>query len=501
MIDAHLPVLTIVIPLIGAPLCVVLRGPRLTWIFALAVTWTTLGLTLRMLQRVLAEGTVSYALGGWAAPWGIEYRVDTLSAFVLVILAAIGAVCLVIAPRSIEEEVPPPRRYIFHAMYLLCLAGMLGVTATGDAFNVFVFLEIASLSSYVLISLGRQRRALFAAYRYLVMGTIGATFILIGIGLLYMMTGTLNMADLHERLREPWAGGGGLVRETRTILVAFCFLTVGFSIKLAMFPLHHWLPDSYAYAPSPVTAFLSGTTTKMAFYIILRFYFTVLGGEFVFDTMKVGAALLPLALVTIYVGSVVAIYQQDLKRMLAYSTIAQIGYMVLGMSLNNEYGLAGGIVHLFNHAVTKAGMFLALACVMLRVGSVQLNDLRGIGRRMPWTTFAFVLGGLSLIGVPLTAGFISKWYLIVGALKNGWWPVAGLVLIGSLLAGVYVWRVVETAYFQDPPDDGKDVREAPLVMLLPAWLLIGASIVFGIWASATAGTAMRAARELMGGGS
>ena len=177
MIDAHLPVLLIVLPLFSAPLCVILRGPRLTWYYALAITWTTLYLALRMLFIVKGQpDPMSYQLGNWAPPWGIEYRVDALNAFVLVILSLIGAVCLVIAPRTLGDEVPASRRYIFYTMYLLCLAGMMGVTITGDAFNVFVFLEIASLSSYVLISLGRQRRALLAAYRYLIMGTIGATF-------------------------------------------------------------------------------------------------------------------------------------------------------------------------------------------------------------------------------------------------------------------------------------------------------------------------------------
>ena len=192
MIAAHLPALQVVIPLIAAPVCLLLRHSGLVWGFALLVSWSTLGIAAALLDQVLASGTISYAMGNWAAPWGIEYRVDTLSAFV----AGIGAVVMPFARTSVRREIPADRISLFYTAYLLCLAGLLGITITGDAFNLFVFLEISSLSSYILISLGKDRRALTAAYRYLVMGTIGATFILIGVGLLYMMTGTLNMADL-----------------------------------------------------------------------------------------------------------------------------------------------------------------------------------------------------------------------------------------------------------------------------------------------------------------
>ena len=486
----HLPILQVVIPLLSAPLCLLLRNGRLAWMFTLAVSWLVLVGAVWLLLQVLAHGTVSYALGTWPAPWGIEYHLDHVSAFVLLIVSGISAVVLPFAGKSVAREIPADRVSLFYTLYLLCLTGLLGIVITGDAFNLFVFLEISALSSYALISQGRDRRALTASYHYLILGTIGATFILIGVGLLYMMTGTLNMQDLAARLPA--------VTDTRTVRTAFAFLVVGISLKLALFPLHLWLPNAYTYAPSVVTAFLAATATKVGVYVLLRFVFTIFGAAFAFQAMSLGPILLVLALLAIFNASTVAIFQDNLKRMLAYSSVAQIGYMVLGISFASLTGLTAGILHLFNHALMKGALFLALGAVFYQLGTVQLTQLRGLGRRMPWTMAAIVIGGLSLVGVPLTVGFISKWYLILAALESGWWPVAVLVLLGSLLAMVYIGRLVETAYFHAPPEDDREVREAPLSMLLPIWTLILANLYFGIDTSLTVGVARQAAALLLG---
>ena len=489
MIREQLPALQIVLPLVAAPLCVILRRRIPVLALAIAVAWSTFAIAVSLLLQVLADGPIAYALGGWAPPWGIEYRIDPLAGFVLVFVSLIGAVTLSYAPRSLAREIPSDRLHLFIAAFLLCLTGLLGIVITGDLFNVFVFLEISALSSYVLIGMGRDRRALTAAFQYLVLGTIGATFILIGIGLLYMMTGTLNMADMAVRLPD--------VMTTRTVLAALGFLSIGLFIKMALFPLHVWLPNAYTYAPSTVTAFLAATATKVSVYLMLRFVFTVTNIKMDFGFSDLGAVMIALSLAGIFVASTVAIFQQDVKRLLAYSSVAQIGYMVLGISFASVTGVTATIVHLFNHALTKGGLFLAMGCFALVAGGVRLKDLEGCGKTYPWTTFAWVLGGLSLIGVPGTAGFVSKLYLIRAALEAGVWPVAALILLSSLLALVYVWRVVEVAYFRAAPE-GVEKREAPLSMLIPTWVLIGASVVFGIWTSASAGVAARAAEALLG---
>ncbi|HOW61973.1 MAG TPA: monovalent cation/H+ antiporter subunit D family protein [Candidatus Contendobacter sp.] len=488
---AHLPALQVVIPLISAPLCALLPAGRAVWLAAMTASWLAFLMAALLLNQVLAHGPISYLMGSWPVPWGIEYRVDALNAYMLLIVAGIGAIVMTFGRVIVENRIrlPVNKQPWFYTAYLLCLTGLLGITITGDAFNVFVFLEISSLSSYVLISIGRDRRALTAAYQYLIMGTIGATFILIGIGLLYVMTGTLNMGDLAARIPA--------VADTRTVRAAFAFLTIGVSLKLALFPLHLWLPNAYAYAPSVVTAFLAATATKVAVYVLLRFFFTIFGAKFSFEAMQLDKVLLPLALVGIFSASLVAIFQTNVKRMLAYSSVAQIGYMILGISLVSVTGLTAGISHLFNHALMKGALFMALGCISFRVGAAELDRMAGVGRAMPWTMGAFVIGGLSLIGVPLTAGFVSKWYLIVGALEKGWWPVAVLVLITSLLAVIYIWRVVEVAYFKPAPE-GRVVREAPLALLVPTWALALANLYFGLDTSLNAGVARLAAQSLLG---
>ena len=492
MVAQHFPVLQVVLPLLTAPVCVLLRRAWLAWLAALAVSWVAFGIAGLLLAEVLAGGPLSYALGGWAAPWGIELRVDAVNAFVLLIVAGVGAIVMLFAPKSVEREIGGDRAYLFYTAYLLCLAGLLGVTITGDAFNLFVFLEISSLSSYVLISLGQDRRALYAAYQYLILGTIGATLYLIGVGLLYQVTGTLNMMDLAGRIE-----GQETVRGVR---VAFAFLTVGISLKLALFPLHLWLPNAYAYAPSVVTAFLAATATKVAVYALLRVFFSIFGADFSFDTMLLGKILMPLAVLAMFMASTVAIFQADVKRMLAYSSVAQIGYMILGISLASVLGVAAGMLHLFNHALMKAALFLALGCVFWRIGSVKIDDMAGLGRRMPWTMAAIVAGGLSLIGIPGTVGFVSKWYLIQAALERDAWWLALLILASSLLAVIYVWRVVECCYFRPSPDKAPS-GEAPLSLLIPTWILVTANIWFGIDTRLSAGTAVRAAEYLLGAGS
>ena len=490
MLLANLPALQVVIPLVSAPVCLLLRNPRHAWAWSTLVSWLVLAMAIMLAQRVYVMGTLSYAIGAWATPWGIEYRIDMAGALMILVIATIGALVMPYAWRSIQHELHNKHTGLFYTCYLLCLTGLLGIVVTGDAFNLFVFLEISSLSSYVLISLGSKRRALTAAFQYLVMGTIGATFILIGIGLLYMMTGTLNMLDISQRLPE--------VADTRTIRVAFAFVTVGVSIKLALFPLHIWLPNAYTFAPSVVSAFIAATATKAGVYVLLRFFFTVFGIRFSFAAMHVGEILMLLAVAAILIASLVAIFQNNVKRMLAYSSVAQIGYIILGISLATTDGVTAGMLHLFNHALIKSALFLSLGCIFLRLGSVELQDMHGLARQMPWTMAAFVAGGLSLVGLPLTAGFISKWYLVSALLMDGYWPLAVLILVSSLLALIYIWRVVEAACFHVPGAAMHRVKEAPVSMLIPTWLLIGANLYVGINASLITDIAQQGAATLIG---
>jgi multicomponent Na+:H+ antiporter subunit D len=339
-------------------------------------------------------------------------------------------------------------------------------------------MEIASLASYVLISAGSDRRALPAVFKYLIMGTIGATFYLIGVGLIYMMTGTLNLADMESRLSN--------VTELKPIMVAAGFITVGLALKAALFPLHAWLPNSYTYAPHIATAFLAACSTKIALYVLLRFDFVVLQGNLIGHDVQFAGFLMPLALVAILVASGVALFETHLKRLLAYSSIAQLGYIWLGASFVTTAGLTASVVHMFNHALAKGTLFLAVACLGLRFASLTLNDIKGAARFMPWTMAAFVLAGMSLVGVPGTAGFISKWYLISAALEQGSVGVlvVAVILISSLMAAAYLWRVVEAAYFGEIATSSthipEKITEAPPLLLAVVWIAALANVYFGL---------------------
>ncbi|PKO87424.1 MAG: cation:proton antiporter [Betaproteobacteria bacterium HGW-Betaproteobacteria-12] len=489
---AHLPALQVVLPLLSAPLAVLLRHGGFAFAVVTAAAWAAFAAAIGLWWQVGEVGVISYHIGSWAPPWGIEYRVDRLTSFVLLLVSGMAAVVLPYSRASIEREIPRELHYLYYAMFGLCLTGLLGITITGDAFNIFVFLEISSLSTYVLIALGRDRRALAAAYRYLIMGSIGATFIVIGIGFLYLMTGTLNLVDMAERLRA--------IDNSRPVLAALAFLTVGISLKLALFPLHQWLPNAYTYAPSAVTAFLAATATKVSVYVLIRFWFSVFGETLVFDKLPLPQIMLLLSLAAMFIASFTAIFQDNLKRLFAYSSIGQIGYITLGLSFDSVNGLTASIVHLVNHGLSKAAIFLLIGGMVAAAGAVTFDRLGGLAKRMPLTCFGVVIAGLSLIGVPGTAGFISKWYLIMAALEKGQFWLVGAILLSSLLAVAYIWRFVEVAYFRSPPAGHEARSEAPLTLLIPAWLLVGATIWFGLDTSFTVGSALDAAQQLVRNG-
>ena len=493
-ISDHLPILQIIIPFIAAPLIVFIGQRKLAWPIAFFASTAAFVISCLLLSQVIGGGIISYQIGGWAPPLGIEYRVDAANGFVLFLVTGIATVVLPYARKSVDAEISKPKQTLFYALFLLCMTGLLGVTITADAFNVFVFLEISSLSTYVLIASGsyRDKRALTAAFNYLIMGTIGATFFVIGLGFLYMATGTLNMADLADRLSGQY--------ESRTVRAGFAFILVGMGLKIAIFPLHFWLPNAYTYAPSAVTAFLAATATKVAVYVLLRFIFSVFQPAFLAETSTLELIFYPFALLAMFTASLAAIFQRDLKRMLAYSSIAQIGYMLLGIALFSETGLTATIIHLFNHGITKALLFMGVGAYVLRSGSSFYVHLHGLGKTMPWTSAAVVIGGISLIGVPGTAGFLSKWLLVQAAIEKGYWPLAMLIVASSLLAVMYVWRLIETLYLS-PPNGERTIQEAPLSMLLPLLIMALACIYFGFETDITLGAAKTAAQALLAGSS
>ncbi|MFQ3610542.1 MAG: monovalent cation/H+ antiporter subunit D family protein, partial [Fimbriimonadales bacterium] len=443
MLTEHLPILHVLIPLVGAivvlaggVLCPVRQG---AWGLTFLVVLASGGCATLLVPPVLEQGRVSYALGNWAPPYGIEYAVDSLSLLLILLITGLASLITLYTKRSIQRDIAPNLHPYFYSAYLLFLGGLLGMVTTADLFNLYVFLEIASLAGYALIAVGRRREALLASYNYLIIGTIASTIFLLGVGYLYMITGTLNMPDLRLRLAELYG--------SRTLLVGMAFITLGLSVKMALFPLHTWLPNAYTYAPDAVTALMASLTTKVGVYTTFRVFFGVLKPSFLSQVVPLEEIFMFLGASAIIAGSLMAIFQQNLKRMLAYSSVAQIGYMVLGLAMLNIPGMMGGVIHIVNHAVIKAGLFLAVGNLIYRTGAEQIEELNQVARRMPLTMVAFTLCALALIGVPLTAGFVTKWYLILGSIEAGRWFIVPVVVVGALLAAVYLWRVIERAYF------------------------------------------------------
>ena len=470
----QLPALAVAVPLACAPFAALLRTGLPAWTVATVASVASFAFAVLLAGSVGGLDELSYAVGSWPVPYGIELRITSFSALLLLIITGASSAALLAGRHSLETEVAAPRHPFFYAAWLLVLGGLIGIVVSGDAFNIFVFMEVSSLATYILVAGGSNPRALPAVFKYLVMGTIGATFYLIGVGLIYMMTGTLNLADMGTRIHD--------VADLKPILAAVGFVTIGLILKAGLFPLHVWLPNTYAWSPHIVTAFIAACSAKVSLYVLLRFDFMVFQGSLVDHQLQFSGFLMPLAVLAILVASGVAMAEGNLKRLLAYSSVAQIGYVVLGASLMTASGLTAGIIHMFNHALAKGAMFLAVAGIAIRITSLRLEDLAGIGRLMPWSTAAFMLAALSLIGIPGTAGFVSKWYLISAALDAGTVGVALVVVIvaSSLMTVAYIWRIAETMYFRAPLDNAAGVRDAPPWMLGVLWVVALANVWFGL---------------------
>ena len=411
-------------------------------------------------------------------PWGIEYVIGAFNAYVLVIVLFICLLTAIYAKRSMERE--QPRKIVtFYVVFQLLVTGLCGIVVTGDIFNLYVFLEVASLAAYALIAVAGGR-ALKASYNYVIMGSIGACFYLLGAGFLYAVTGSLNMADISHLL-PPLYGN-------KVVQAAFVFFVVGLSIKMALFPLHIWQPDAYTYAPSAVTVIIAAAMSKVSIYAFITILFSVFTTAFIQIYVPITTVLSWVAAIAIIVGSVIAIMQTNLKRMLAYSSVSQIGYIVLGVGLfSTQWGLTGALIHILNHAITKGCLFMVAGAIIYRTGLWNIRDFTGLGKKMPYTCAAFTIAALSMIGVPPTVGFITKLCLLLASLEAVEYVFVGVILASTLLNLVYFWRVIERMYFVREEEVGEkegksEIKkdEAPMSMVVPALILGALCVIVGI---------------------
>ena len=447
MTDA-LPLL-VVVPIVFAlaPIAVGRVRESAGWLAAVAAALIHLGLSVSVLATVLAAGRTSYAVGAYPPPFGIELVADGVSA-VLVVLVSVVTLATVVYARSAG-----PRSNTFYSELLILTAGISGVVVTGDLFNLYVFLEITGLATYALVATGRSPAAALASLKYLLVGTIGASLYLLGVGYLYISTGSLNMADLAGLLPE-------LGYDSPLVLTGFALIVVGLSVKTALFPLHTWQPDAYAESPDSVTAYISALVSTAAAYALFRVIYAVFTPAFDAAVPAALDVLVVLASVSVVVGSVLAVLQSDLKRMLAYSSVAQFGLVVAGFAVGNATATLGGLVHLVGHGVMKAGLFVAVGSLATVAGGRTVDDLAGMADRAPVVSAAFATLAFALVGVPPAVGFAGKWHIVLGAVEAGRWIVAGVAVVSTLLTLAYFARVVERLYFRDAPA-APDVADHP----------------------------------------
>ena len=442
---SQLPILLLLPLLFGAVLAVLasLWRPVAAQVVAVLATATTLVFAVIALFQVVRDGPISYALGGWAPPVGIEYVLDPLSAYLVTIVAVVGLM-IAIYPVEVGFDVRPQRYVPLYPLVLLLLSGLTGVMLSGDLFHLFVFIEIYALATYPLVALGGDR-GVFASLRYLLLGTIGSGLYLLGVGFLYFSTGTLNMADMAEQLVG--------ISDSPTVLGALALIVIGLALKMALFPLHVWLPDAHSYSPPAVAALLAAVQVKAGAYALLRILYDVFGPAYLgAEGLPVTTALTWFGAAGIVVGSVLAIQQPDIKRMLAYSTVAQLGYIGVGIGLGTPLALVGAMLHVLNHAVMKSGLFLVAGGIIQQTGLKTIARFSGLGKRMPLTMTGFALLALSMIGIPPTAGFFSKWYLVLGSLDADNVVLAVVIGTSSLLTAVYFLRLFERIFVVEPEE-------------------------------------------------
>ena len=473
------PVLLVIIPLLSALLVNMLGLINRRYCFPMAV----LGIlgsfvaSVITLIRVIENGVISYRLGGWPPPFGIEYVVDHFNGLVLVTVSFVSLMAVLFSKESVKQELPEKIPQ-FYTLFVLLVTGLLGMTVTGDAFNLYVLLEITALTGYALIAMG-DNRALVASFNYVILGTIGASFYLLGVGHLYIMTGSLNMADLLTILPDLYS--------LNAVFIAMLLILVGTWIKMAFFPMHGWLPNAYTYAPSAAGCLVAPLVTKVSVYIMIRIMLSVFSPLYVYSVVGLSETIVWMAVIAIISGSILALAQTDFKKMLTYLIVAEVGYMVGGAWLASSTGLTGAILHIVNDALMTLCLFIFAGIVIYKRGGHQLQDLAGLYKKMPVTMAAFTVGALSMIGVPPTAGFFSKWYLILGAIDAGRYHFMAALLVSSLVNAILFFRVIEIAYFEPKVDhhggetEKVVVDEAPLSMLVPLIIVALSLIVIGLY--------------------
>ena len=474
------PVLLIAVPLglaFALPLFGLFSRKLLKYIPVLALLFN-LVVSLILLPRVM-ERPIQVFIGGFPPPFCINLMVGPVGILFAALISLVGLLVSIYATDYIREG--PGEKY--HVLYLLLLTGATGVVLTGDIFNLYVFFEILCISSYALVAYQGDKPAIESAVKYLLQGAVGSSLILIGVGLLYGLFGTLNMADIAGRIDSV---------SPISVFVPLALMITGFGVEAAIFPLNAWLPDAHSSAPSSISAILSGIAIEVGLYAIVRVTFTVFGASSIFMFLTF------LGILTLLIGEMCAFSQTNIKRMLAYSSIGQIGLILFALTIATPNGVTGGLFQLISHTLGKALLFLATGYMIYRTGSMDISTFKGMGKRMPLTSLAFTIGAFSLVGLPPFAGFPGKFLIVRAALAEEttlFTVLIGLVLLGTVIEGAYFFRVVQIIYFKRGAAGRR--KEAPVTALIPIFILMILIIIIGVFPGLVTTVLNSAASELL----
>ncbi len=467
MSETHIIPLFVAIPLAGAfAVSLFCRKSNIASdIIGVLLTLSTFLLSLISVQLVNSHDMLVYFVGGWKAPIGITMVIDGLTSFMLVTVNLVAFLICVFSVNYMEKYTS---KWNFYTLFLLMLAGMNGVIVSGDLFNLFVFLEIAAVASYSLVAFGTERQELEAAFKYAIMGSVGSLFILLGITVLYTYTSTLNMADMALALQSS-----GVTKVTLVVSVLFI---MGFGFKAALVPFHAWLPDAHPSAPAPISAMLSGVLIKsLGIYALCRVFFNIIG-----FTPSISSILMFLGTLSMLIGVFLAIGQWDFKRLLAYHSISQVGYVVLGIGIGTPLGILGGLFHLFNHSIFKSLLFLNSGAVEYSTGTRDLQKMGGLSAKMPVTGATNFVASMSIAGIPPFNGFWSKLIIIIAAVQAKHYGYAFWAVLASVLTLASFMKVMKYGFLGSLREKWQHLKEVPVYMQLSMILLALICLIGGI---------------------
>jgi multicomponent Na+:H+ antiporter subunit D len=468
----HLPALLFCIPMLTA-ICMPMVGlKRWAWCrpMALAAACTMSVTALANLVAVLRYGKIRYAFGGWAPPIGIEWVADGLASVVMVAISLIASICLIYSGRVSPHPVGS-RVVLYYTLILLLLAGLTGTVFAGDLFNVFVFLEVVALSAAALIGMAGGKALVFA-FRYLILASIGATFYLLGVSYFYAATGTLNMADLAQRVPA--------LLDSKAVIGGMVFMFVGLGIKMALMPLHGWLPDAYSSAPDSVSPLLSALVTKVSLLAWARILYWAVGVGGELEITPILRLVWGMGALASVVGAFLALTQRDVKRMFAYGGLSHIGLILIGVGQGNQTGLAAAMFYLINDAVMQATLFVVAGAAIHQYGIQTFDELGRLRGRAPWMIGALIIVAMSMIGIPPTGGFFGKWYIILSSLRAGNYLAVAAVMISTLLTLAYLLRLWVRIFAGDHVSANTERIEMPFALRVCVGTLSVGIIALGL---------------------